>query len=145
MEMWFHRKPEVGSLNPEGFADPSNFRRHTPLIFKSEKVLDHGVAESDVEAMIGEPTEIGCITCEWLDVVVRLFFDCNVQGRDLDIPAASPAPLLPESLSPSHVQNAYGSRKRRDQGLEPSEPPGAQFVRKRIRIIDICKFPNQRS
>jgi hypothetical protein len=48
------REEPVGGLHPVPFAHPASLFREAPLILSRTDVLDHGIAEHDVERSIGE-------------------------------------------------------------------------------------------
>jgi hypothetical protein len=137
MKMRLHGETEVGGLDPIGFTNPLDFRRHTPLIFEGEEVLNHRVAECDIDAAIGELGKIGCIACDRLDVLVSLLLGHKVHAEYLHIGTPRPAAIFPEGGLTPYVENSQRPGQRGDQGLEPLEASGAKLVRERVRVLAV--------
>jgi hypothetical protein len=69
----FHREPKIGGLHPKGFAHSLDLQSHPTLVLERAEVLNHGIAEHDVEALVVELSEVGGIRNDALDVLVQLF------------------------------------------------------------------------
>jgi len=106
MEVWFHGKPKVGCLHPECFAHSLDFRGHSTLVFKSEKMLDDGVTERNIEAAVVEPGEVRRIPGEGLYVFVPLLLRNQIHAEYLHVSTSSPAPIRPECVLTAHVENS---------------------------------------
>ena len=52
--MLLHRKPAVRRLHPVGAADARHFVGESALALGIAHVLDHGIAEDDIERAIAE-------------------------------------------------------------------------------------------
>src|ERR1700688_4371282 len=104
--MGLHREPIIGGLYPEGFADPLNLRSHTTLILERLEVLNHGIAESDVEAAVVKLSKICRVSGDRRDVLVQLFLGKQVQADYLNISTASPASIFPELVHSPNIENA---------------------------------------
>jgi len=135
MKVRFHWKPEIGGLNPECLAHSSHFRRHPTLILEGEQVLDHRVAECDVETGVAELREVGCVTRERLYIVMSLLFRFKVQAEDPNTGASRPPAVFPESSFPAHIEDSQRSRQPLCQRLKELESLGAELVGKRIGVL----------
>jgi len=101
-------KPEIWCLNPVGLSNPPNFVGHPPLIVKSEKMFDYGIAECNIEASILESPKISGVANDRFDVGEELGLDPQIESNNPDVSSIPPTPIFPKLICAPNVEDAYG-------------------------------------
>ena len=103
-------KPEIWCLNPVGLSNPPNFVGHPPLIVKSEKMFDYGIAECNIEASILESPKISGVANDRFDVGEEFWLRLEIESNDLDVNSVHPSLDFPKLACASNVKdtNRFG-------------------------------------
>ena len=98
-------------------------------------MLDHAVAERDVEAAVRVVREVDGVADGGTDVLVGLFLLHEVDERDRYVVASRPAALLPELAGTADVDHAQRPRQRCGEPLEALEAVFAHAVAERVGAV----------
>lgn len=128
--MGLHGEPVIRSLHPERFADSLDLRCHSLLLLERKKMLNHRIAEGHFEAAIRKLGKIRGVAGKRRNVIETLFLRRQIKAKDLDIFPGGPAPVLPELIRSSDVEDSQRTGQTRSQRLKLPEPARSHPVRK---------------